>query len=159
MSRTTPTRELTLLVEAFGYGREELRRFTVDAARAAFLPWPERERLVAEVIEPADVGAPEDVANAVAFLASDAANFITGVSMEVDGGRLAKLESEQVSWIPGEGKSPNRLDAWVWAASKMTKGSGRATMADLTKMGSLGAQEYQGPGSSYAKRQARRGRY
>lgn len=75
------------------------------------------------------------------------------------GGRLAKLESEQVSWIPGEGKSPNRLDAWVWAASKMTKGSGRATMADLTKMGSLGAQDYQGPGSSYAKRQARRGRY
>ncbi len=53
MSRTTPTREFTLLVEAFGYGREDLRRFTVDAARAAFLPWPERERLVAEVIEPA----------------------------------------------------------------------------------------------------------
>lgn len=45
----------------------------------------------AEVIEPADVGAPEDVANAVAFLASDDANFVTGVSMEVDGGRLAKL--------------------------------------------------------------------
>ena len=75
------------------------------------------------------------------------------------GGRLAKLESEQVSWIPGEGKSPNRLDAWVWASSKMMKGSGRATMADLTKMGSLGARDYQGPGSSYAKRQARRGRY
>lgn len=45
----------------------------------------------AEVIEPADIGAPGDVANAVAFLASEDANFVTGVSMEVDGGRLAKL--------------------------------------------------------------------
>lgn len=45
----------------------------------------------AEVIEPTDVGQPGDVANAVAFLASDEANFITGVAMEVDGGRLAKL--------------------------------------------------------------------
>lgn len=45
----------------------------------------------AEVIEPADVGAPEDIANAIAFLASDEANFITGASMEVDGGRLARL--------------------------------------------------------------------
>jgi len=45
----------------------------------------------AEVIEPADVGQPDDVANAIAFLASDEAHFVTGVSMEVDGGRLAKL--------------------------------------------------------------------
>lgn len=45
----------------------------------------------AEVIEPADVGQPDDVANAIAFLASDEAHFVTGVSMEVDGGRLARL--------------------------------------------------------------------
>ncbi len=43
------------------------------------------------MIEPADVGQPDDVANAIAFLASDEAHFITGTSMEVDGGRLAKL--------------------------------------------------------------------
>jgi 3-oxoacyl-[acyl-carrier protein] reductase len=30
---------------------------------------------------------PADIANAMAFLASDAASFITGVVLEVDGGR------------------------------------------------------------------------
>jgi NAD(P)-dependent dehydrogenase (short-subunit alcohol dehydrogenase family) len=45
----------------------------------------------AETIDPRDVGKPEDVAAAVAFLASDDARFITGTSLAVDGGRLAKL--------------------------------------------------------------------
>lgn len=45
----------------------------------------------AEVLEPGDVGQPDDVAGPVMFLASDDARFVTGVSMEVDGGRLAKL--------------------------------------------------------------------
>ncbi|MDO5533100.1 MAG: adenosine deaminase [Propionibacteriaceae bacterium] len=52
MSRTSPTRELGLLVDAFGYTVADLRRFTVDAMRAAFLPHQQRERLIAEVIEP-----------------------------------------------------------------------------------------------------------
>lgn len=74
------------------------------------------------------------------------------------GGRLSKLESEMVSWIPGEGKSPNRLDAWVWVASKLTKGFGKASMGDPTE-GRIATANYQGPGSPWAKRQARRGRY
>ncbi|MDB5682993.1 MAG: 3-oxoacyl-[acyl-carrier-protein] reductase [Sphingomonas bacterium] len=45
----------------------------------------------AETIDPRDVGQPEDVAAAVAFLASDDARFITGTTLAVDGGRLAKL--------------------------------------------------------------------
>lgn len=44
-----------------------------------------------ETIDKRDVGQPEDIAAAVAFLASDDAKFITGASLAVDGGRLAKL--------------------------------------------------------------------
>lgn len=45
----------------------------------------------AETIDPSEVGKPEDVAAAVAFLASDEARFVTGEFMRVDGGRLDKL--------------------------------------------------------------------
>jgi NAD(P)-dependent dehydrogenase (short-subunit alcohol dehydrogenase family) len=45
----------------------------------------------AETIEKTDVGSPADVAAAVAFLASDEARFVTGTTLTVDGGRLAKL--------------------------------------------------------------------
>jgi NAD(P)-dependent dehydrogenase (short-subunit alcohol dehydrogenase family) len=45
----------------------------------------------AETISPEDVGRPEQIAAAVAFLASDDASFITGAALNVDGGRLARL--------------------------------------------------------------------
>jgi NAD(P)-dependent dehydrogenase (short-subunit alcohol dehydrogenase family) len=45
----------------------------------------------AETIDKRDVGTPADVAAAVAFLASEDAKFITGTTLAVDGGRLAKL--------------------------------------------------------------------
>ena len=45
----------------------------------------------AETLDKRDVGRPEDIASAVAFLASDDARFITGTTLAVDGGRLAKL--------------------------------------------------------------------
>lgn len=44
-----------------------------------------------EKIDPADVGKPEDVAAAIAFLASDDARFVQGAALRVDGGRLDRL--------------------------------------------------------------------
>lgn len=44
-----------------------------------------------EVIDKADVGAPEDLAAAIAFLLRDEARFVDGASLRVDGARLARL--------------------------------------------------------------------
>jgi NAD(P)-dependent dehydrogenase (short-subunit alcohol dehydrogenase family) len=44
-----------------------------------------------EVIDKADVGTPDDIAAAIAFLLSDDARFVCGEAMRVDGGRLARL--------------------------------------------------------------------
>ena len=44
-----------------------------------------------EVIRQEDVGRPEDVAAAIAYLASDDARFVTGAALRVDGGRLGRL--------------------------------------------------------------------
>jgi 3-oxoacyl-[acyl-carrier protein] reductase len=61
--------ETPLLAEFMGGDTPELR-----AAFAASVPLGRLSQ-------------PRDVANAVAFLASDDASFITGVALEVDGGR------------------------------------------------------------------------
>jgi NAD(P)-dependent dehydrogenase (short-subunit alcohol dehydrogenase family) len=45
----------------------------------------------AEVIDPADLGTPRDVADLTRFLASDAARFITGEDVVADGGRMGRL--------------------------------------------------------------------
>ncbi|MGI3784979.1 MAG: adenosine deaminase [Janthinobacterium lividum] len=53
MSGTTLTRELGLLVSELGYDLDGLRRLTVNAAESVFWPFPERRRLVEDVILPA----------------------------------------------------------------------------------------------------------
>lgn len=50
MSSTTLTRELGLLVDAFGYDLDDLLTFQLNAAEAAFLPLEERAELI-ELIE------------------------------------------------------------------------------------------------------------
>lgn len=44
-----------------------------------------------EKVKRSDVGAPEDIAAAIAFLASDDAKFVNGAALVVDGGRLDRL--------------------------------------------------------------------
>ena len=52
MSGTSMTREFALLAEAFGYGLEDFRWFTVNAMKSAFLPFDERLALIDDVIKP-----------------------------------------------------------------------------------------------------------
>lgn len=48
---------------------------------------------------------------------------------------LAKLESEQVEWVPGKGASPNRVDALVHGATELYDGTGGpASISDPTKL-------------------------
>ncbi|MGI5178950.1 adenosine deaminase [Dactylosporangium sp. CA-152071] len=53
MSGTSMSREMALLVEAFGYGWSEMQWFTVNAMKSAFIPFDERLSLINEVIKPA----------------------------------------------------------------------------------------------------------
>ena len=53
MSGTSMTREMALLVDAFGYGMADLRWFTVNAMKSAFLPFDERLRIIEDQIKPA----------------------------------------------------------------------------------------------------------
>jgi len=50
---------------------------------------PELERQLTARIPQARLGEPEDIVGAVLFLCSDAANYITGQTIYVDGGTLA----------------------------------------------------------------------
>ncbi|WP_010544535.1 SDR family NAD(P)-dependent oxidoreductase [Sphingomonas elodea] len=45
----------------------------------------------AEVVDPADLGVPQDIAAITRFLASDGASFITGEDIVADGGRMGRL--------------------------------------------------------------------
>jgi adenosine deaminase len=52
MSGTSMGKELSSLVEAFGYGVRDLEWFAVNAMKSAFLPFDERLALISEVIKP-----------------------------------------------------------------------------------------------------------
>jgi NAD(P)-dependent dehydrogenase (short-subunit alcohol dehydrogenase family) len=56
--------------------------------RMASLP-PERREPIARAVPMGRIGTPDEVAAAVAWLASDAAAFVTGTVLSIDGGRLA----------------------------------------------------------------------
>ncbi|MGH3355789.1 MAG: adenosine deaminase [Nocardioidaceae bacterium] len=52
MSGTCMSREMRLLAEAFGYGLGDLRWFTINAMKSAFLPFDERLAIIDQVVKP-----------------------------------------------------------------------------------------------------------
>ncbi len=52
MSGTSMTDEMSSLVEAFGYGLDDLRWFTINAMKSAFLPFDERLAIIDDVVKP-----------------------------------------------------------------------------------------------------------
>ena len=52
MSRTTLSREFALLADAFDYDLTDLKRFTVNAAKSAFLPFDVRRGLITDLVLP-----------------------------------------------------------------------------------------------------------
>ena len=52
MSGTSMTDEMWALVEAFGYSLDDLRWFTINAMKSAFLPFDERLAIIDGVVKP-----------------------------------------------------------------------------------------------------------
>ena len=52
MSDTDMSREMLKLVDTFDYGWSDLERFTINAMKSAFIPFPDRLRIIDEVIKP-----------------------------------------------------------------------------------------------------------
>jgi phage terminase large subunit-like protein len=47
---------------------------------------------------------------------------------------LTKLEDEMLTWVPGEGASPNRVDALVHGLTELFRGSGPASVASPSRL-------------------------
>ncbi|MHB8296383.1 MAG: adenosine deaminase [Acidimicrobiales bacterium] len=56
MSTTTMTNEMAKLVDAFGYGLDDLRWLTINAMKSAFIPFDERLAMIEGVIKPGYAG-------------------------------------------------------------------------------------------------------
>ncbi len=52
MSNTSMSHEMQLLVDAFGYSTDDLRWFTINAMKSAFLPFDERLAIINDIIKP-----------------------------------------------------------------------------------------------------------
>lgn len=52
MSDTSMSLEMLKLVQTFGYGWSDLERFTINAMKSAFIPFPERLRIIDDIIKP-----------------------------------------------------------------------------------------------------------
>lgn len=55
-----------------------------------------------------------------------------------ESGNLSELEDEMLTWVPGEGDSPNRVDALVWAFTELMKPGGQVAYASPRGLGGGG---------------------
>lgn len=78
LAQEIATRGITANVVAPGYIASDMTEALNDDQKNAIL----------ERIPMQQIGQPQDIANAVAFLASDAASYITGVTLHVNGGMI-----------------------------------------------------------------------
>ncbi|MBX9586792.1 MAG: 3-oxoacyl-ACP reductase FabG [Gammaproteobacteria bacterium] len=78
LAQEIATRGITANVVAPGYIASDMTAALNDEQKNAIL----------ERIPMQQIGQPQDIANAVAFLASDAASYITGVTLHVNGGMI-----------------------------------------------------------------------
>jgi NAD(P)-dependent dehydrogenase (short-subunit alcohol dehydrogenase family) len=63
--------------------------------------WDEREEEAAAGMPLGRIGEPEDIASAVAFLASDAASWITGETLVIDGGQVLRADMSAAAGVHG----------------------------------------------------------
>lgn len=106
---------------AVEYGRQGIRTNCVspglvlsERARDWYEGEPWRRRAMDSVIPMGRPGRPEEVANVVAFVASDEASFMNGAIVWVDGGTLAGLPENaalEISRTIAEGPDARELDA------------------------------------------------
>jgi 3-oxoacyl-[acyl-carrier protein] reductase len=84
------TKALALDLAAFGIRVNNVAPGPVETELAApLLKDPVSRSAIMERLPLGRIGRPEDIAGAVVFLASDAASFVTGTTLVVDGGYLA----------------------------------------------------------------------
>lgn len=82
-------RKLALEVARYGVRSNVIRPGLINTEAFADMP-PDFFASQVPLIPLGDVGSPEDIAHAAAFLCSDEARFITGAVLTVDGGESAK---------------------------------------------------------------------
>jgi NAD(P)-dependent dehydrogenase (short-subunit alcohol dehydrogenase family) len=63
----------------------------VVRTRLAELLWRDHEQELSDTLPLGRIGEPEDIGQAIAFLASDAASWITGETLVIDGGAMLRL--------------------------------------------------------------------